>query len=83
MGKKESDKLFEQLMHTLSDGEWQTIEEIADEISLTEDTLKDFLIHLENAGVLIVEGNQYNKNNLVKGTDFVKRYLELPVEEAS
>lgn len=81
--KEESAQLFEQLMRILSNGEWHTIEKIADKLSLTVDSLQDFLISLENAEVIQAEGDQFKKNNLIRGTDFVEHYFELPVEEDS
>ncbi len=74
-------ELLERFMIILSDRDWHTIEDIADELSLSLDSLNEFLIELEDAEIVLVEGDKYKKTNLVKGTDFVDRFLELPVEE--
>lgn len=78
--KVESARLFDELMDILSDREWHTIEEIADELLLSVSSMKDFLVNLEDAGVLQTEGDGYERKNLVKGTSFVEEYIKLPDE---
>ncbi len=80
MGDGRDVKLFEHLINILSDDEWHTIEGIANELSLSVESCSEFVIDLENAEVLQVEGDQYEKKNLVKGTSFVDSFLDLPKE---
>ena len=74
-------KLFEMFIDLLSDEEWHTVEEISEDLSLSVSSLVEFLKDLEYAGVIMVEGESYGKKNLVRGTDFVGKYKELPQEE--
>lgn len=80
---KRNEKLFEHLINILADGEWHTIEELADDLSLSIESFNECLTHLEKAEVLQVEGGQYKKKSLVKGTHFVKSFLNLPTEKPS
>lgn len=82
MDKGNGDEILENLMKILEDGDWHTVEDIADKLSLSMESASDILEKLEKAGI-IQSTNPRKKTGLIKGTSFIDTFFELPSPEES
>lgn len=72
--------LFEDLMEILRDDDWHRVDETADKLSLSDESLLDILKNLEKAGVIESSGLRKG-TSLFRGTGFIDTFFDLPYEE--
>ncbi len=80
MNKNDGLEIFEDLMKVLKDRDWHPVGEIAEGLSLSLESVKNILDGLEESGV-IKSTDHHGKDSLVKGTEFVESFLDLPTKD--
>lgn len=73
-------EIFEDLMLILEDREWHAIGEIAENLSLSVETMGGIIEKLEEANV-VKSTDHLKKTSLVKGSSFIDNFLDLPTEK--